>query len=163
VLSEKGANWATVGASLTENRTVENMERIFKAAKANGYEATRPDKRAAAGVSTSRSTRSARRAPLWFALGGPPSKARMSGSYQTRCWRELEFEPSVPGKRRQSPHNYRGRRSHDEADNCMPRETATVRWGRSHTARRRRGEGHTIALHLPLRKDRTETRHENLD
>ena len=71
VLSEKGANWATVGASLTENRTVENMERIFKAAKANGYEATRPDKRAAAGVSTSRSTRSARRAPLWFALGGP--------------------------------------------------------------------------------------------
>jgi len=41
VLSEKGANWATVGASLTENRTVENMERIFKAAKANGYEATR--------------------------------------------------------------------------------------------------------------------------
>jgi hypothetical protein len=71
VLSEKGANWATVGASLTENRTVEKMERIFKAAKANGYEATRPDKRAAAGVSTSRSTRSARRAPLWFALGGP--------------------------------------------------------------------------------------------
>jgi nicotinamidase-related amidase len=38
VLSEKGANWAAVGASVTENRTVENMERIFKAAKANGYE-----------------------------------------------------------------------------------------------------------------------------
>ncbi|MGA7655995.1 MAG: isochorismatase family protein, partial [Methylocella sp.] len=38
VLSEKGANWGTVGASVTENSTVENMERIFKAAKANGYE-----------------------------------------------------------------------------------------------------------------------------
>ena len=38
VLSEKGANWASVGASVTENRTVENMERIFKAAKAKGYE-----------------------------------------------------------------------------------------------------------------------------
>jgi len=38
VLSEKGANWAAVGASVTENHTVENMERIFKAAKANGYE-----------------------------------------------------------------------------------------------------------------------------
>jgi nicotinamidase-related amidase len=38
VLSEKGANWAAVGASVTENRTIENMERIFKAAKANGYE-----------------------------------------------------------------------------------------------------------------------------
>jgi nicotinamidase-related amidase len=37
VLSEKGANWAAVGASVTENRTVENMERIFKAANANGY------------------------------------------------------------------------------------------------------------------------------
>jgi nicotinamidase-related amidase len=38
VLSEKGANWEAVGASVTENRTVENMERVFKAAKANGYE-----------------------------------------------------------------------------------------------------------------------------
>ena len=38
VLSEKGANWASVGASVTENRTVENMERIFKAAKAKGYD-----------------------------------------------------------------------------------------------------------------------------
>jgi hypothetical protein len=38
VLSEKGANWGAVGASVTENCTVENMERIFKAAKANGYE-----------------------------------------------------------------------------------------------------------------------------
>jgi len=37
VLSEKGANWGAVGASVTENRTVENMERIFKAAKMNGY------------------------------------------------------------------------------------------------------------------------------
>jgi len=38
VLSEKGANWGAVGASVTNNRTVENMEQIFKAAKANGYE-----------------------------------------------------------------------------------------------------------------------------
>jgi nicotinamidase-related amidase len=38
VLSEKGANWASVGASVTESRTVENMERIFKAAKAKGYD-----------------------------------------------------------------------------------------------------------------------------
>jgi len=38
VLSEKGANWGVVGASVTENHTIENMERIFKAAKANAYE-----------------------------------------------------------------------------------------------------------------------------
>src|SRR5215472_18520682 len=38
VLSEKGANWGAVGASVIENHTVENMERIFKAAKVNGYE-----------------------------------------------------------------------------------------------------------------------------
>jgi len=38
VLSEKGANWGAVGASVTENKTVENMERIFKAAKDNAYE-----------------------------------------------------------------------------------------------------------------------------
>jgi nicotinamidase-related amidase len=38
VLSQKGANWAALGASIAENRTVENMERIFQAAKANGYD-----------------------------------------------------------------------------------------------------------------------------
>ncbi|WP_430231328.1 cysteine hydrolase [Paraburkholderia tropica] len=38
VLSEKGVNWGAVGASVTENGTVENMERIFKAAKAKGYD-----------------------------------------------------------------------------------------------------------------------------
>jgi nicotinamidase-related amidase len=38
VLSAKGVNWGAVGASVTENKTVENMERIFKAAKAKGYE-----------------------------------------------------------------------------------------------------------------------------
>jgi nicotinamidase-related amidase len=37
VLSPKGVNWGAVGASVTENKTVENMERIFNAAKANGY------------------------------------------------------------------------------------------------------------------------------
>jgi nicotinamidase-related amidase len=34
VLSERGANWGAVGASVTKNHTVENMEQIFKAAKA---------------------------------------------------------------------------------------------------------------------------------
>jgi len=38
VLSKTGANWGADGASVTENRTVENMERIFKAVKAKGYE-----------------------------------------------------------------------------------------------------------------------------
>lgn len=38
VLSEKGANWKAVGASVTENGTVENMARIFEAAKAKRYE-----------------------------------------------------------------------------------------------------------------------------
>ena len=38
VLSEKGLAWGLVGGSVTENNTVENMERIFKAAKANGFE-----------------------------------------------------------------------------------------------------------------------------
>ena len=35
VLSETGANWGAVGVSVTENGTIENMEKIFKAAKAN--------------------------------------------------------------------------------------------------------------------------------
>ncbi len=38
VLSEKGANWTAVGASVTANRTVENMERIFQAAASRGYQ-----------------------------------------------------------------------------------------------------------------------------
>src|SRR5262249_42893182 len=38
VLSEKGNSWGVLGASVTENRTVENIERLFKAAKTNGYE-----------------------------------------------------------------------------------------------------------------------------
>jgi nicotinamidase-related amidase len=38
VLSEKGTNWGAVGTSVTKNRTVENMERIFEAAKTRGYE-----------------------------------------------------------------------------------------------------------------------------
>ncbi len=37
VLSEKGTSWAAVGASVTENGTVENMAKIFEAAKANNY------------------------------------------------------------------------------------------------------------------------------
>jgi nicotinamidase-related amidase len=38
VLSERGSSWGAVGASVTENKTVDHMERIFKAAKANGYD-----------------------------------------------------------------------------------------------------------------------------
>src|SRR6478672_12137339 len=38
VLSEKGRAWGMVGDSAKENKTVENMERIFKAAKENGFE-----------------------------------------------------------------------------------------------------------------------------
>jgi nicotinamidase-related amidase len=37
VLSENGANWAAVGASVAEHGTVENMERIFKAARDKNY------------------------------------------------------------------------------------------------------------------------------
>ena len=33
VLSEKGLSWPLVGESVRENNTIENMERIFKAAK----------------------------------------------------------------------------------------------------------------------------------
>jgi nicotinamidase-related amidase len=38
VLSEKGLAWPLLHESLKENNTIENMERIFKAAKALGYE-----------------------------------------------------------------------------------------------------------------------------
>jgi len=38
VLSEKGAAWSAVGASVRENQTVENMERILQAAKQSGFE-----------------------------------------------------------------------------------------------------------------------------
>ena len=38
VLNEKGKAWALVGESVRENKTVENMERIFKAAKVNAFE-----------------------------------------------------------------------------------------------------------------------------
>ena len=38
VLSEKGVSWELVGDSVKENKTVENIERIFKAAKQNGFE-----------------------------------------------------------------------------------------------------------------------------
>ena len=37
-LSEKGATWALVGGSVTDNNTVGNIERLFKAAKDNGFE-----------------------------------------------------------------------------------------------------------------------------
>ena len=38
VLSEKGVSWDLVGDSVKENKTVENIERVFKAAKQNGFE-----------------------------------------------------------------------------------------------------------------------------
>jgi nicotinamidase-related amidase len=37
-LSEQGATWELVGDSIKENKTVENIERLFKAAKDNGLE-----------------------------------------------------------------------------------------------------------------------------
>lgn len=37
VLSEKGAAWELVGDSVKENKTVENIERIFKAAKQHDF------------------------------------------------------------------------------------------------------------------------------
>lgn len=39
VLSERGLAWPLVHESLRENRTIENMERLFQAAKAHGFEA----------------------------------------------------------------------------------------------------------------------------
>lgn len=38
MLSEKGVNWASVSASVIENNTIENIGRIFKAAKDKDYE-----------------------------------------------------------------------------------------------------------------------------
>jgi len=38
VLSDKGAAWAAVGESVRENKTVENMERIFQATKQHGFD-----------------------------------------------------------------------------------------------------------------------------
>ena len=37
-LSEKGVTWGLVGDSVKENRTVENVERLFEAAKKNDFE-----------------------------------------------------------------------------------------------------------------------------
>ncbi len=37
-LSEQGVTWQLVGDSVTENKTVENIERLIQAAKSNGYE-----------------------------------------------------------------------------------------------------------------------------
>jgi nicotinamidase-related amidase len=37
-LSENGVTWGLVGDSVKENKTIENIERIVKAAKSNGFE-----------------------------------------------------------------------------------------------------------------------------
>jgi len=37
-LSEEGVTWDLVGDSVKENKTVENIDRLFKASKANGFE-----------------------------------------------------------------------------------------------------------------------------
>jgi nicotinamidase-related amidase len=37
-LSEEGVTWELVGDSVKENKTIENIERLFKAAKAKGFE-----------------------------------------------------------------------------------------------------------------------------
>jgi nicotinamidase-related amidase len=38
VLSENGISWGLVGQSVTENRTVENIARLYKTAKEHGFE-----------------------------------------------------------------------------------------------------------------------------
>lgn len=38
VLSETGVSWDLVGESVKDNKTVDNIERVFKAAKQNGFE-----------------------------------------------------------------------------------------------------------------------------
>jgi len=38
VLSETGVSWDLVGNNVKDNKTVENIERIFKAAKQNKFE-----------------------------------------------------------------------------------------------------------------------------
>ena len=38
VLSDGGTSWDAVGASVTENRTVEHMEALFEAAKSSDYQ-----------------------------------------------------------------------------------------------------------------------------
>ena len=38
VLSETGLAWGVVGRSVRDNHTVENMERVFRAAKRDGFE-----------------------------------------------------------------------------------------------------------------------------
>ena len=38
VLSEHGVSWGLLGASVRENHTVENIGRLFRAAKEQGYE-----------------------------------------------------------------------------------------------------------------------------
>jgi nicotinamidase-related amidase len=37
-LSEKGVTWQLVGASVKENKTIDNIERLFQAAKKSGFE-----------------------------------------------------------------------------------------------------------------------------
>ncbi len=37
-LSEKGVTWQLVGESVKENKTIDNIERLFQAAKKNGFE-----------------------------------------------------------------------------------------------------------------------------
>src|SRR3954454_8419025 len=37
VLSERGVSWGLVGASVEENDTVANLERLFRAAKGGGF------------------------------------------------------------------------------------------------------------------------------
>lgn len=61
VLSEKGVAWALVGKSIAANRTVEHIGQLFKAAKANGYDAsshrTTTTQATRAGVRAARSRR----------------------------------------------------------------------------------------------------------
>jgi hypothetical protein len=75
VLSESGVAWPFVGAGARENRTMENIERLLRAAKDNGYDvfvspprptsASRDRQRAEDRHARSKLGRSARRALGW--------------------------------------------------------------------------------------------------
>jgi hypothetical protein len=56
------------------------------------------------------------------AISGSAPRPSGTGGLQTLCWRELDSNPRSPVSEDKARTTYRGRRSHDKADNCMPRE-----------------------------------------
>jgi len=65
VLSERGAAWASVGESVRENKTVENIERIFQAAKQHRFEVFISIRPILAGNSTGLSRHRSTRTRCW--------------------------------------------------------------------------------------------------